>query len=226
MAGGQPPTGRWVRTRDNLAKRVSRPPVPRQPVQRLLVSRPAPKDLSRDRQEYVKVERAGPALTDQCHGFFVARLDPLAKLPRENVTSLDRQAIPPTSRRHRAMKNVFFHLSVIDVPWDYPGSARGFGECRDIRCRPTDRQMVPEPGRCRSGRWLTRGRWAAGPVVSVGARRCPMAARPWPGRVHLSQGVRINSVKDRASRPGFRSRGRRGAHSRASCAGRDGACGA
>ena len=152
MAGGQPPTGRWVRTRDNLAKRVSRPPVPRQPVQRLWVSRPTLKDLRRDRQEYVEVERASPALIDQSHGFFVARLNPLAKLPRENVTSLDRKAVPPTSPRHRAMKNVVFHLSVIDVPGNYPGSARGFGECRDIRCRPADRQMVPEPGRFRSGR--------------------------------------------------------------------------
>ena len=152
MVGRQPPTGRWIRTRDNLAKRVSRPPAPRQPVQRLWVSRPTLKDLRRDRQKYVEVERAGPALTDQSHGFFVARLDPLAKLPREKVTALDRQAVPPTARRHRAMKNVFFHLSVINVPRDYPGSTRRFGECRDVSRRPVDRQMMPEPGRRRVGR--------------------------------------------------------------------------
>jgi len=157
MAGGQPPTGRWVRTRDNLAKRVSRPPVPRQPVQRLWVSRPTLKDLRRDRQEYVEVERASPALTDQSHGFFVAQLNPLAKLPRENVTSLDRKAVPPTSPCHRAMKNVFFQPSVIDVPWDRPGSARRLRECRDVSRRPADRQMMPEPGRCRVGRWERRG---------------------------------------------------------------------
>ena len=153
MVGRQPPTGRWIRTRDNLAKRVSRPPVPRQPVQRLLVCRPALEGLSRDWQKYVEVERASPALTDQSHGFCVTRFNPLAKLPRENVTSLDRKPGPPTSPCHRAMKNVFFQLSVIDVPWDHLGSARGFGEYRDIRCRPADRQMMPEPGRRRVGRW-------------------------------------------------------------------------
>jgi len=157
MAGGQPPTGRWVRTRDDLAKRVSRAPVPRQPVQRRLIRRSALKDLSRNWQEHVEVERAGPALTDQRDDFFVARLDPLAELPCENVTPLDRQAIPPTARRHRAMKNVFFCLSVIDVPRDHPGSARGFGECRHVGRRPADRQMMPEPGRCRVGRWERGG---------------------------------------------------------------------
>ena len=157
MAGGQPPTGRRVRTRDNPAKRVSRPPVPRQPVQRPLVCRPALEGLSRDWQKYVEVERASPALADQGHGFFVARLDPLAKLPRENVTSLDRKAVPPTSPCHRAMKNVFFQPSVIDVPWDRPGSARRLRECRDVSRRPADRQMMPEPGRCRVGRWERGG---------------------------------------------------------------------
>jgi hypothetical protein len=55
------------------------------------------------------------------------------------------------------MKNVFFQLSVIDVPRDHPGSARRLRECRDVSRRPADRQMMPEPGRRRVGRWERGG---------------------------------------------------------------------
>ena len=101
----------------------------------------------RHRQQRVQVKRASMTAPDQRRGARLTRLDPLAKLPRQDAAAVDRQISVGGRLRHGADKNLLLDGGKIQLPGMTPDSARRRGEGRDGFGRPADRQMMVEPVR-------------------------------------------------------------------------------
>ncbi len=108
--------------------------------------RPELYNLIRDRQEFVEIERADPALRSGCDDFLLMVKNRLAKLARQHPRRFDVEAARAIRRLDQRLHTVlFFQIEVRILPGDRAGTGRRGFKSGERIWRPGDDEFMPKP---------------------------------------------------------------------------------